>query len=177
MIVESAFDKKFVDFKRENNAERQFNIAQKYFYGGEGEEDISLASEWYEEAAKRGHPEAQYMRGYILQAGLTGKVDYRKGHGYLKRAASGDNIQAILMLARNYYYGAGAQRKVGKAVKMWKKGAELGCPEAEYYLGLCYYKGDYVRKNDKKARSHFQNALKGGFIPAESALFEMGILN
>ena len=172
MFVENLLNNGFA-WKKENNAERQFNIAQKLFYGSENSEDISNASEWYAEAAKRGHSEAQFMSGYILQTGLGGKVNYKKGAEYLKKAAGGDNIQAILTLARSYYYGAGAQRKVGKAIKMWKKGTLLGCPEAEYYLGLCYYKGEHLRKNSQKAKYHFQKALEGGFIPAESVLFEM----
>ena len=159
--------------KLQTNAEMQFSVAKKIFSESEKEENAIFAFRLYSDIAKRGHHGAEFMTGYMLQTGIAGKVNFKKGTRYLKRASNGNNADAILLLARNYYYGAGAERKVKKAFRLWQKGAKQFNAECEYYVGLCYLKGEGVRENRKKAKEFFERALKHGFLKAESMLCQL----
>ena len=69
-----------------------------------------------------------------------------------------------------YYYGYGVKKNHKYAFKLWDKGAKLGCPEAEYYLGLCYAKGIHVKVNILKSKRHLYNALEKGYGLAQTAI-------
>lgn len=150
--------------------ENQFLLGEKYFYGYGERKNFALAESWYREAAKKGHAAATYMYGYMTINGLAGEINLRKGNSLIKKAAAKNNVKAMLLLARNYYYGYGIKRNEKKAFKTWEKGAKLGCAEAEYYLGLCYEKGIYVTPDLMRAKKHLFNALEAGFDLAKIAL-------
>ena len=150
--------------------ENQFLLGEKYFYGYGEQKNLALAESWYKEAAKKGHAAATYMYGYMTINGLAGEINLRKGNLLIKKAAAKNNLKAMLLLARNYYYGYGIKRNEKKAFKTWEKGAKLGCAEAEYYLGLCYEKGIYVKPDLMRAKKHLYNALESGFDLAKIAL-------
>ena len=78
-----------------------------------------------------------------------------------------------MLLARNFYYGYGVKRNEKKAFKLWSKGAKQGLAEAEYYLGLCYSKGIYVKSNIRKSKKHLYNALDNGFDIARTAISDL----
>ncbi len=103
--------------KREN----QYLTGEKYFYGLGVETDVNAAENWYKRAAKGGHAAAAYMYGYIMLTGLSGKVDLKRGNRYIKKAADLGDRNAVLMLARNYYYGYGVKKNDRKAYRLWQK--------------------------------------------------------
>ena len=80
----------------------------------------------------------------------------------------------MLLLARNYFYGVGVDKNVKKAVKIWKKASEIGCPEAKYYLGLCYDKGVTVRRYVMKAKKYLFAALEDGYDASKTILLRSG---
>ena len=153
--------------------ENQYLLGQKYYYGNGEDRNIELATSWYELAAKKGHASASFMYAYILLSGENGKINVKKGTKYLKRACHKNHSQSILLLARNYYYGYGVKPSYKKAYKLWKRGTKMGCPEAEYYLGLCYMKGIHVSKNVLKAKKHLYNALDNGFDLAKITIKDL----
>ena len=110
----------------EGRTENQFLLGENYFYGVNCEKNYELAGSWYREAAKRGHAAATYMYGYMLMFGLLNKTDLSEGSKYIRRAAEKGNLQAVLLIARNYYYGFGVRKNDKKAFRWWKKGAQLG---------------------------------------------------
>ena len=150
--------------------ENQYLLAQKYYYGIGVEQNLRIAEEWYKECAKKGHVAGTFMYAYLLLSGESGKIDLKLGTKYLKRACNRNFEQAILLLARNYYYGYGVKRSEKRAYKLWKKGTALGSAEAEYYLGICYSNEIYVRRNIAKSKKHIYNALNAGFTVAKARL-------
>lgn len=117
----------------------------------------------YKKAADKGHAAAQYKYGYILSRGLYGEVNVKKGMRYIRRSAMQGYPPAVTETARGYYYGFGFTRNLKRAVKEWEKGAKMGIGEAAYYLGLAYYKGEGVKKDEKKAEKFFILAKNDGF--------------
>jgi len=146
-------------------AENQYLLGQKYYYGKGTDKNLTLAESWFKESAKRGHLGATFMYAYLLLTGESGIVDIKKGIKFLKRASAKNYSHALLMLARNYYYGFGVERSEKKAFRLWEKGYKLGIAEAEYYMGICYVKGIYVKENTLKGKRHIFNAVENGFNP------------
>ncbi len=159
-----------------NREESFFAAGEKYFFGNGEEKNVTLAKICYIKAAKCGNAAAAYMAGYIMVSGAEGKTNVKRGTAYLKKAAAKNHDGAILLLARNYYYGYGVKRNVKKAFRCWEKGAEIGCAEAAYYLGLCFAKGIYVRQNAFKAREYLTEALENGFTIAKTAIDDIGYM-
>ena len=84
------------------------------------------------------------------------KKDYRKT---LFKAKMGDK-DAIYDLAVYYYVGIQdvVPQDIEKAIKLFKKAAEKGCPEAQYNLGVMYERG--YDRNDKEHENEFQNYIQ-----------------
>ena len=167
-------DKNLIKEALNKNKECCYMLGEKYYYGKGVPADRRLAKEWYEASAKLGHVSAQYMYGYILCASARGEEDLKTGLKYVKKAARSLHAEAMLLLARNYFYGVGVDKNVKKAVKIWKKASEIGCPAAKYYLGLCYDKGVTVRRNVMKAKKYLFAALEDGYDASKTILLRSG---
>lgn len=100
----------------------------------------------------------------------------------LKRKALLGNKDAIYDLAICYYIGGDATPKnIEKAVKLFKKAAEKGVPEAQYNLGVIYANGSeegveqendfqsFIKKDEKEALKWFYQAASNGYGPAKEA--------
>jgi TPR repeat protein len=60
-----------------------------------------------------------------------------------------------------------------KAVRCYRNEAEQGDPGAQYLLGLCYYYGEGVTKNEAEGIKWIHQAAKQGYAEAIEALQEM----
>ena len=105
-------DKNLIKEALNKNKECCYMLAEKYYYGKGVPADRRLAKEWYEASAKMGHVSAQYMYGYILCASARGEEDLKTGIKYVKKAAGRLHTEAMLLLARNYFYGVGVDKNV-----------------------------------------------------------------
>ena len=65
----------------------------------------------------------------------------------------------------------------GKALEYWTMAAELGYADAHACLGPCYYYGDGVEKDEKKAIHHLEQAAIGGHPQARSFLADYEMEN
>ena len=62
-------------------------------------------------------------------------------------------------IAQNYYYGRnGFLRNVTKAAEMFERLKEVGISESASLLGLCYFKGEGVKKSYQKAYELFKSS-------------------
>ena len=154
----------------DGNAESGYQLGDRYFYGKGVAADRNIAREWYKFAAEKGHSGARYMYGYLLLAEARGERDLIDGIKYLKKAANRRHTGAMLLLARNYFYGVGVKKSEKKAFKVWKKASDTGCPEAKYYLGLCYEKGIAVKRDVIKSKSYLFSALESGYTASRTLL-------
>jgi TPR repeat protein len=167
-------DKNIIEGALNGNKECCYILGEKYYYGRGTGKNTELAKEWYGEAARLGHSSAQYMYGYMLCSAARGEKDLREGLKYVKKAANKLHTGAMLLLARNYFYGVGVGKSEKKAFRVWKKAAEIGCPEAKYYLGLCYDKGVTVRRDVIKAKRYLFDALENGYDASKTILLRSG---
>ena len=85
--------------------------------------------------------------------------------GYEKNAS----VQTELGMA--YYNGnIGAEPDYEKAVKHFRKAAELGNVKAQNKLGVCYKYGRGVEQDDVEAAKWYRKAAEQGFAPAQNNL-------
>ena len=100
--------------------------------------------------AEKGDYLSQYYVGYLYLNGLGVNKDESKALKYLQKAADkSDSAQALLA----YLYDEGRVVPVDKkkAVALYKKAADSGNTSALLNLGLAYYKGEGVSKNNQMA--------------------------
>lgn len=106
------------------------------------------------------------------------KKDYRKT---LFKAKMG-NKDALYDLAVYYYVGIQdvVPQNIEKAIKLFKKAAEKGCPEAQYNLAVMYERGydpedkehenqfqKYIEKDEDRAYLLYKKAYENGYEDAK----------
>ena len=92
---------KLIEFADAANAEAQFWLAQVYAYPGDLKDD-ALALKWWSTSAKNGYSRAQYILGLSYAHGDGVVQDVKKAIGFLKKAASQGEPDAMLLLEEIY---------------------------------------------------------------------------
>ncbi len=83
----------------------------------------------------------------------------------MERVKKNDPVAMTYIGERNKQKG-----DYGKALEYWTKAAELGDVKAHCCLGILYYKGVGVEKDEEKAVYHWEQAAIGGHPPARGCL-------
>lgn len=79
-----------------------------------------------------------------------------------KRVDKGD-AEAMTHLAANNYHGhLGLTKDASRAIELWTEAAELGYFDAHSQLGVVYYVGDHVEKDEARGIHHWQQAAMKG---------------
>ena len=87
-----------------------------------------------------------------------------------KRIEAGD-ARSMYELGCNYHFGEnGFPQDPEKAMELWLRAAELGCPKSQNKIGYAYWKGEGVGIDLKKANHHLELAAIGGDVPARHNL-------
>lgn len=115
--------------------------------------DCQEAAFRYEQAARQGHPEANFSLGFMLYFGSGASAadcelipDREKAAEWLLRAAEMGKPRAQFMVGRMYMTGDGLPRGMDNAFDWLEKAAHAGIVEAQYDLGLLYAQvGNRVR--------------------------------
>ena len=141
---------------RQGLPEGLYLLGESYECGYGIEPDVKKAFDYYEKAAKKDYTPAICDLGNFYLKGIGREQDLKKGEKLLKKAVDRDYSPAIVPLA-DYYYGIDEKEK---AVRLLERGKELGDPEAQTYLGLCYLFGNGITQNEKKGFSLVQEAAE-----------------
>ena len=121
------------------------------------------AVECYRKAAERGHAEAQFQLGCMLQSGMNYPRDY-----YYK-AGLGD-AAAEYSLGRMYEEGHDAVLDYHKAAEWYRKSADLGNADAMYRLGRMRDDGIGMSQNKSEALEWYRKAAALGNADARNLL-------
>ena len=73
-----------------------------------------------------------------------------------------------------YYNGVGVARDYAEAAKWYRKAAEQGHADAQYFLGSLYYNGQGVAQDEAEAERWFRKAAVQGHTKAIHVLFVQG---
>jgi TPR repeat protein len=95
--------------------------------------------ELFSEAAKVDHPEALDLLGLIYLRGKAGiAADVGRGHEYLLNAAEQGYPPSCCNLGQIYLKGTGVEQDIPLAIDWFRKGADQGYADAQYYLSMMY---------------------------------------
>ncbi len=165
-----------------------------YYEGQYREKDEAKAAELYLKASRHENPTVQYILGYMYENG--NKVEknavmatncYRKARRYYEKIAdfrlmyqNGEGVGQDYVKAIKYYALSGdqGQEEVESAleniydrlISARKEGCIQNLAEAFYELGMIYYLGKGVIKNNLRAQILFQEAANSGLAAAGTSL-------
>ena len=127
------------------NAEALYWTGVMYSQGRGYVPDCREAAFRYEQAARQGHPEANFNLGFMLYYGVGASAadcelipDREKAAEWLLLAAELGKPRAQFLVGRMYMTGDGLPRGMDDAFYWLEKAANAGLTEAQYDLGLLY---------------------------------------
>lgn len=130
-------------------------VVQKKLDGDKQDEGRALI----EEAAKAGHGEACDYHASIL---YDEKRDYKNAERFWLLAAQRNVTRALSCLYFYYTEGKACAPDPEKAVAFVEKGVDQDCRDSLYSLGRAYFEGEFVQKNEDKARELLARASELG---------------
>ena len=186
-----------IDKAKAGDIEAMFRLAGHLYAGKSVNQSYSLARQWYEAAAEKGHGMATYELALMYQEGLGGEKNGEKAAEFFIKAAECGVDDAKFELGVMYANGNGVKKNYVKAMKYlrdartyaataflneapkwWEAAAKQGIAEAEYQFGLCYINGyglpqDYVSGRYWMLRAAKQNSAKA--FDALSQIYQFGL--
>jgi S1-C subfamily serine protease len=126
------------------NGDEQFSIGMLYVRGQGVPQDYAEAAKWIQQAADKGHAEAQATLGGMFQLGSGEPQDYAQAAEWLRKAAEQGFPVAQLALGNLLSEGQGVRKNDAEAVMWWHRAAEQGDATAQANLGAAYQFGTGV---------------------------------
>lgn len=166
--------------------ESQYRLGRCYEIGENIVKNYEEAFKWYKKAADNGHVLAQERVGHFIENGIAVSKDINialqwyqlaANQGYIVAANrlkllnqssdinnfSNNNATILYESAQNYY----KKGEFPKAVEYYRKAAEIGLPEAQNSLGVCYQLGIGVTENYREAISWYKKSAEQGFVKGQ----------
>lgn len=106
--------------------------------------DYEGAAEMYLEAARGGSIRSAFNYGYCLLNGYGVDYDPERAFEFFSYAVNMKGGEAAYNLAVMTMRGMGCKRDYRRAISYMRDSAELGCVEAQLYLGMAYTLGAVI---------------------------------
>jgi len=166
--------KEYLPLARQGNVEAQFRVGYIYTQGRTA--DLKQAVEWFQQAAKGGHPNAEFNLGQMYAFGQGVTRNPAEAVKWYKLAAQHGWADAQLRLGIAYEEGFGVAKNDNEAVKLYHLAATNPQPGqgrslAEFSVAVMYHEGRGVDKNWKEAAKWFEIAAEHGYPEAQ---FDIG---
>ena len=162
------------------DAQAQYEVGMDYYEGNGVSKNVATAAMWFDKAKTQGHEMAtnqfysyysKLLEGYAKQG--DAKAQYYTGLAYL----DGLEIAQNKSKAAKYFYASALQGDAAAKAKLCsfyskelKKFAQIDA-DAQYAIGLAYYKGDGVKKNSEVAARYLAQAMDNGNKDATELFF------
>ena len=151
----------------------QYELARRYEYGNDMDQDKEMALYWYRKAAEGGSIPAASKLSWIYSS-ATGKVvtrDYVEAERWCRIAAEAGDPSAQCRMGWLYELGyGGLEKNYPEALKWYTLAAENGNATGMANLGNMYLNGRAVEKNYEIARQWIEQAAKQGNAYAYSRM-------
>ena len=128
-----------------------FDQGMKSLKGDGVEKSPEKAFTLFLQAAKAGVLQAELKIGAMLIDGIGTNKDAKSGLEWMQKAADAGLADAQYDLAERLREGRGVPFDKAKAFTLYMKSAAQGHAWAPVLVGLCYWRGDGVPKNDTEA--------------------------
>lgn len=132
--------------------------------------DCEKAVKLYNELVKQEHFEAVFNYAWMNEKGICVEQDYKKARGLYKISINGDKINtkrlSMYRLGLLFITARGSDDvspdDTQKAIELWQQSDHLGYAQASLSLGMLYYQGAAVAKDENLAYGYFDKACNGG---------------
>ena len=178
--VEQNFSKAIELFKESSDSgysSATFNLGVIYAKGRGVDVNQEKAYEYYEKAALGGLDRAQYVFATWLRDGIIGDKDEASAMEWFKRSSLQNYGPALLEVAKGYENGLSGRRDYREAAKLYRQARahDDGRDNYTYFnathrLGLLYYKGLGVEKDQRKGIRFIKEASNNGVAEAKDDL-------
>ena len=170
--TEQDYEKAFEWFERsakQKNKFAQFSLANLYYYGNGVEKDLSQAFLWYQRASSQGQPYAAYYIAQMYRYGEYVTKDNDTAQRYYKQALSGflkiesddmANDDLFYKLGQMFNLGLGTDSDVTKAIKYFKRSAEMNNKNGLFEYGKALLIGEHIPQNTDSAVKLLEKAVK-----------------
>jgi localization factor PodJL len=144
------------------NADAAYEIAVRYAEGHGVQANAEEAARWYERAASKGVPLAQFRYAAMLEKGRGVRKDLSQARRLYLAAASKGNAKAMHNLAVLYAEGIEGKPDYTTAAQWFRKAAEHGVADSQYNLGILAARGLGTPKSMNDAYKWFALAAAQG---------------
>ena len=128
--------------------------------------DVHEAFNFYTLASKHGNLDAKLKLADCCIKGIGTVKNYREANKIYKALLNFDQTRSVAMykLGISNLKGRGVEINKEKAFEYFKDSAEMGCSEAIFALGECYFYGIGCEKNDLLAFECYEKASENMFL-------------
>ena len=152
--------------------EAQFYLGMLHYRGTGGGGNPAVAGHWFELAAAQGVKEAQFNLALLLLEGKGLQPDESRAVGLLEQLGE-SHPDAELVLARIHLQHGEDAPRAAAALRLFRKLAENGRPEAQAALGMMYVTGIGLKADPEEGRFWVAEAARQGFTPAQRQLGDL----
>ena len=170
--TEQNYEKAFEWFERsakQKNKFAQFSLANLYYYGSGMEKDLSQAFLWYQRSPSQGQPYAAYSIAQMYRYGEYVTKDNDTAQRYYKQALSGflkiesddmANDDLFYKLGQMFNLGLGTDSDVTKAIKYFKRSAEMNNKNGLFEYGKALLIGEHIPQDTDSTVKLLEKAVK-----------------
>ena len=108
------------------NAEALFNMGVFYMEGMGCDQDMELSAKYFHRAARRRHPQAQFVYADLLTNGWGVEQDEKRAVKWYLDAAENGHVEAMFRLGEIYEEGRGVAADLPAAAKWYESACEKG---------------------------------------------------
>jgi TPR repeat protein len=154
---------------RSDIRDAQTDMGRSLEFGWVGEKDIKQALAWYQLAADRGDPFAQWRVGMAYVNGEQRAKDAAQAVAWFQRSAASEYGLGLGSLAVMVATGDGIAQDFTEARSLYARAAAAGNPHGYRGLAVMHLRGEGGAVDPVRARVLYWQALQAG-NPKESAL-------
>ncbi|MBE6038682.1 MAG: sel1 repeat family protein [Anaerofustis stercorihominis] len=147
-------------------------LAQRFFWGVDVEENDDQAFYWFVNAARKGSAIGYNGLGNCYRIGAGVEANAVKAFENYEKAAELDFPEGQYNLANCYLTGVGVEKDTDKGMELLIKAADGGIAEAAVSAGMNLIYGELIEQDTQKGIEYLQGAMQAQIPAAFAALGE-----
>ncbi len=150
----------YESLSEKGDAQADYHLGEAYL-NGFLEQNTEKGIYYYTKSAEAGDADAQFVLGDIYRRPMNDMGNKEMAAHWIELAAKQDHPDALCVMAYSYLQDPEIEtmnvnnlsydQDVDKGMQLLRHAADLGNAKALYVLAICYQKGKYVEKDEKKA--------------------------
>lgn len=170
-LSRNAMDERFMwEMAQRGDPEAQNRLGERIKLKATDAQDYREAFAWFQKAAQRRYPPAEYNLALMYEEGLGVEQDPVKALELVREAAANGHAEAQFHLGAMYKDGRIVKADARQARLWWEKAAAQHYLAAQYRLGELYAKGEGVKQSYEAAARWWGPAALSGNADAQSGM-------